>query len=64
VVAQWQEWATHQRLTGPDYADPAQMNHFTWCQTHEWQLPGPGERQVFAPGQVPGVFLPFVESDG
>ncbi len=68
VAAQWQEWTTHQRLTGPnavaDYANPAQMNHFTWYQTHGWQLPYPGENQVYAPEQVPGAFLPSAESDG
>jgi YVTN family beta-propeller protein len=68
VAAQWQEWTTHQRLTGPnavaDYANPAQMNHFTWYQTHGWQLPYPGEHQVFAPEQVPGAYLPSAESDG
>ncbi|WP_410572303.1 alkaline phosphatase family protein [Amycolatopsis sp. cmx-4-61] len=68
VAAQWQEWTTHQRLTGPDavadYANPAQMNHFTWYQTHGWRLPYPGENQVYAPEQVPGAFLPSAESDG
>ncbi len=68
VAARWQEWATHQRLTGPDavadYANPAQMNHFTWYQTHGWQLPYPGEKQVFAPEEVPGAYLPSAESDG
>ncbi len=68
VAAQWQEWTTHQRLTGPDavadYANPAQMNHFTWYQTHGWQQPYPGENQVFAPDQVPGAYLPSAESDG
>jgi YVTN family beta-propeller protein len=68
LAAQWQEWTTHQRLTGPnavaDYANPAQMNHFTWYQTHGWQSPYPGERQVFAPDQVPGAYLPSAESDG
>ncbi|MEV6646516.1 alkaline phosphatase family protein [Amycolatopsis sp. NPDC051371] len=68
VAAQWQEWTTHQRLTGPnavaDYANPAQMNHFTWYQTHGWQQPYPGENQVFAPDQVPGAYIPSAESDG
>ncbi|MFB9689687.1 bifunctional YncE family protein/alkaline phosphatase family protein [Amycolatopsis plumensis] len=68
VAAQWQEWTAHQRLTGPDavadYANPAQMNHFTWYQTHGWQLPYPGENQVYAPAQVPGAYLPSAESDG
>ncbi|VVJ19482.1 Uncharacterised protein [Amycolatopsis camponoti] len=68
LAAQWQEWTTHQRLTGPnavaDYANPAQMNHFTWYQTHGWQQPYPGENQVFAPDQVPGAYIPSAESDG
>jgi YVTN family beta-propeller protein len=68
LAAQWQEWTTHQRLTGPnavaDYANPAQMNHFTWYQTHAWQLPYPGENQVYAPDQVPGAYIPSAESDG
>jgi YVTN family beta-propeller protein len=68
VAAQWQDWQTHQRLTGPnataDYANPAQMNHFTWYQTHGWTVPYPGESTVYAPDQVPGAYLPSPESDG
>ncbi|MEU4249994.1 bifunctional YncE family protein/alkaline phosphatase family protein [Amycolatopsis sp. NPDC026612] len=68
LAAQWQEWTTHQRLTGPDavadYANPAQLNHFTWYQTHGWQLPYPGESRLYAPGEVPGAYLPSAESDG
>lgn len=34
-----------QRLTGPDtkpdFANPAQMNHFTWYETHQWKKPYP-----------------------
>ncbi|MFD1051094.1 hypothetical protein ACFQ1S_38965, partial [Kibdelosporangium lantanae] len=68
VEAKWEEWRTHQRLTGPnataDYANPAQMNHFTWYQTHGWTTPYPGEDQVFAPERVPGALIPAVEGDG
>jgi YVTN family beta-propeller protein len=68
VAGQWQDWKSHQRLTGPnataDYANPAQMNHFTWYQTHGWTTPYPGEKTVFAPDQVPGAYLPSTESDG
>ncbi|HEX6360273.1 hypothetical protein [Actinophytocola sp.] len=68
VAAQWQEWQSHQRLTGPnataDYVNPAQMNHFTWYQTHGWTRPYPGEGKVYAPDQVPGAYLPAPESDG
>jgi YVTN family beta-propeller protein len=68
VAAQWQEWQTHQRLTGPnatpDYANPAQMSHLTWYQTHGWTQPYPGEDKIFSPDQVPGAFIPSVGSDG
>ncbi|MCI2419838.1 bifunctional YncE family protein/alkaline phosphatase family protein [Saccharopolyspora sp. K220] len=68
VAAQWADWQTNQRLTGPnataDYANPAQMNHFTWYQTHGWTQPYPGEDKIFAPDQVPGAAIPSAESDG
>ncbi|MDQ1645348.1 MAG: hypothetical protein QOJ50_1532 [Cryptosporangiaceae bacterium] len=62
VAAQWQQWQAHQRLTGPnataDYANPAQMNHLTWYQTHGWLQPYPGEEKIVTPDQVPGAYLP------
>ncbi|ROS44217.1 bifunctional YncE family protein/alkaline phosphatase family protein [Amycolatopsis thermoflava] len=68
VAAQWAEWQSHQRLTGPDavpdYANPAQMDHFTWYQTHGWAQPYPGEDRIYAPEQVPGAYIPSSESDG
>ncbi|MEU3984318.1 alkaline phosphatase family protein [Streptomyces sp. NPDC026672] len=68
LAAQWDTWKSHQRLTGPnavpDYANPAQMNHLTWYQTHGWAKPYPGEKKIFAPDDVPGAFLPSSESDG
>jgi hypothetical protein len=68
VAAQWQQWKSQQRLTGPnavpDYANPAQMNHFTWYQTHGWTTPYPGESKIYTPDQVPGAYLPSSESDG
>ncbi|WP_260428350.1 bifunctional YncE family protein/alkaline phosphatase family protein [Micromonospora globispora] len=68
VAAQWDEWKSHQRLTGPDakpdFANPAQMNHFTWYETHEWTKPYPGEDKIFAPEDVPGAYIPSSESDG
>ncbi|WP_026423259.1 bifunctional YncE family protein/alkaline phosphatase family protein [Actinokineospora inagensis] len=67
VAAQWQQWQTHQRLTGPnataDFANPAQMNHFTWYQTHGWSLPYAGEDKVYSPDDVPGAYLPSAETD-
>jgi hypothetical protein len=38
------------------------MNHFTWYQTHDWGRPYPGESQIYAPGQVPGAYLPSAET--
>ncbi|WP_037618220.1 bifunctional YncE family protein/alkaline phosphatase family protein [Streptomyces aureus] len=68
LAAKWDTWRTHQRLTGPnavpDFANPAQMNHFTWYQTHGWTKPYPGEHTVYAPEDVPGAYLPGSESDG
>jgi hypothetical protein len=68
VETQWQQWKSQQRLTGPnavpDYANPAQMNHFTWYDTHGWKTPYPGESKIYAPNQVPGAYLPSSDSDG
>jgi hypothetical protein len=68
LAAQWKTWAAHQRLTGPnavpDYANPTQMNRYTWYQTHNWTKPYPGDKKVYAPNDVPGAYLPSPESDG
>ncbi|MFE7590775.1 alkaline phosphatase family protein, partial [Kitasatospora sp. NPDC057512] len=46
VAARWETWKSHQRLTGPnavaDHANPAQMEHLVWYQTHNWTAPYPG----------------------
>lgn len=67
LASQWNSWKTHQRLTGPnavpDYANPAQLNHLTWYQTHNWSRPYPGEKKIFAPKDVPGAYIPSAESD-
>ncbi|MFI6547084.1 alkaline phosphatase family protein [Streptomyces prunicolor] len=68
LAAQWKTWASHQRLTGPnavpDYANPTQMNRYTWYQTHNWTKPYPGDSKIYAPDDVPGAYLPSPESDG
>lgn len=68
VAAQWKTWASHQRLTGPnavpDYANPEQMNRYTWYQTHTFTKPYPGDKKVYAQKDVPGAYLPSPESDG
>ncbi|AGL18974.1 bifunctional YncE family protein/alkaline phosphatase family protein [Actinoplanes sp. N902-109] len=67
VARQWATWTAQQQLTGPnakpDLANPAQMNHFTWYQSHDWTRPYPGERAIVAPDKVPGAFIPPAESD-
>jgi YVTN family beta-propeller protein len=67
VAAQWDAWKARQRLTGPtaapDVANPAQMNHFTWYQAHDWSKPYPGESRIVAPASVPGAYLPSTETD-
>ncbi|MGW3655906.1 alkaline phosphatase family protein [Streptomyces sp. NPDC005151] len=68
LAAKWDNWKSHQRLTGPnavpDFANPAQMNHFTWYETHNWTKPYPGESKIYVPNDVPGAYIPSSESDG
>ncbi len=68
VAKLWTAWAKHQHLTGanavPDYANPEQMDHYTWYRAHGWRQPYPGEQKVLAPAQVPGRYLPSPEFDG
>ncbi len=66
-AAAWQRWADRQHLTGkharPDFANPEQMNRYTWYETHHWDLPYPGDRKIYLPGRVPGAALPGAETD-
>ncbi|MEV3853596.1 alkaline phosphatase family protein [Streptomyces sp. NPDC050095] len=68
LAGQWDAWKAKQRLTGPhavpDFANPAQMNHFTWYETHGWTKPYPGEKKLYAPQDVPGAAIPSSENDG
>ncbi|WP_330341957.1 bifunctional YncE family protein/alkaline phosphatase family protein [Streptomyces sp. NBC_00557] len=68
LAAEWDGWKSKQHLTGshavPDFANPAQMNHYTWYMTHNWQTPYPGEKKIYAPNDVPGAYIPSSESDG
>jgi YVTN family beta-propeller protein len=68
VAAQWQQWLSHQRLTGPkaipDYADPEQMNRYTWYATTGWRKPYPGDPRIYAPSQVPGAYIPASDTSG
>jgi YVTN family beta-propeller protein len=68
VAVQWDDWKSQQRLTGldakPDFANPAQMNHFSWYEAHGWEQPYPDEDRVYAPNDVPGAYIPPAENDG
>ena len=67
VAAQWRTWLAGQHLTGngaiPDFANPEQMNRYTWYQTHEWTVPYPGDSKIYAPSQVPGGTIPSPEAN-
>jgi hypothetical protein len=63
----WEKWARKQHLTGkhpqPDYANPEQMNRYTWYDAHHWELPYPGDPKIYLPNEVPGAALPGSEVD-
>jgi len=67
VAAQWRTWAKGQRFTGdravPDYADPEQMNRYTWYRTNGFTKPYPGDPKIYAPAQVPGAYIPSSDTD-
>jgi hypothetical protein len=66
-AAAWEKWADRQHLSGaharPDFANPEQMNRYTWYDAHHWDLPYPGDPKIYLPGQVPGAALPGSETD-
>ncbi len=67
VAKAWDAWSNQQHFTGngaiPDYANPEQMNRYTWYQTHGWQTPYPGDTTILAPADVPGAAFPGVDGD-
>ena len=68
LAAQWKSWAADQHFTGPnaipDYANPEQMNRYTWYRTTGFTKPYPGDTRLYAPADVPGGYLPSTENDG
>jgi len=58
----WQTWLASQHTSGngavPDYANPEQMNRYTWYQAHGWTVPYLGDSKIYTPSQVPGASLP------
>jgi YVTN family beta-propeller protein len=67
TAAAWESWIGKQRLAGPgsraDWANPEQMNRYTWYETHEWKVPYPGDAEIYAPSQVPGAYIPSADTD-
>src|SRR3954463_5663996 len=67
TAAAWDSWLARQHTTGkgaiPDYANPEQMNRFTWYQAHGWTVPYPGDSQIYAPSQVPGAYIPSPDTN-
>ncbi len=63
----WEKWAKKQHLSGEgaraDFANPEQMNRYTWYDAHHWDLPYPGDPQIYLPGEVPGAALPGSDTD-
>jgi len=62
TAAAWKAWLDKQHTTGngaiADYANPEQMNRYTWYQAHDWKVPYPGDSEIFAPSEVPGAYIP------
>ena len=67
TAAAWQTWLGKQKTTGngaiPDYANPEQMNRYTWYQAHSWKVPYPGDSEIYAPSQVPGAYIPSPDTN-
>jgi YVTN family beta-propeller protein len=67
TAAAWQTWLASQHTTGngavPDYANPEQMNRYTWYQAHGWTVPYPGDPTIYTPSQVPGASLPSADQE-
>ncbi|MET9479382.1 phosphoesterase [Streptomyces sp. NPDC006638] len=68
TASTWDAWKSHQRTTGThavaDFANPEQMNHFTYYQRYNWSKPYPGEKKIYTPDDVPGAFIPSTDTDG
>ncbi|HET9104248.1 MAG TPA: bifunctional YncE family protein/alkaline phosphatase family protein [Solirubrobacteraceae bacterium] len=66
-AAAWQAWLAGQHLTGngavPDYANPEEMNRYTWYRAHGWKVPYPGDARIYGPAKVPGGFIPSSEGN-
>jgi YVTN family beta-propeller protein len=67
TAASWKAWLAKQHTTGngaiADYADPEQMNRYTWYAAHHFKTPYPGDKRIYAPSKVPGAYIPSADTD-
>jgi YVTN family beta-propeller protein len=67
TAAAWSSWLAKQHTTGngaiPDYANPEQMNRYTWYAAHDWKVPYPGDSKIDVPSQVPGAYIPSSDTN-
>jgi YVTN family beta-propeller protein len=67
TAAAWQRWIAGQHTTGngavPDYANPEQMNRYTWYAAHNWRVAYPGDARIYSPTQVPGAYIPSSDTN-
>lgn len=63
----WKRWLRRQHTTGKgavaDYANPEQMNRYTWYAAHDYRKPYPGDRKILLPSKVPGAYIPSADTD-
>ena len=62
-----QTWIKGQHTMGngaiPDYANPEQMNRYTWYESHDWKVPYPGDSKIYTPSQVPMLaYIPSTDA--
>ena len=62
TAAAWKTWLAKQHTMGngaiADYANPEQMNRYTWYVTHDWKVPYPGDSDDLRSGAGPGRLHP------
>lgn len=67
TAAAWKAWLKKQHTTGKgaraDFANPEQMDRYTWYETHDWKVPYPGDRRIYLPSKVPGAYIPNPDAD-
>ncbi|MER6810214.1 hypothetical protein ABT299_13130 [Spirillospora sp. NPDC000708] len=60
----WKKQQQNTQNPKPDVADPDQMDHFTWYETHGFTKTYPGGKKILTPAEVLGRHLPSPDADG